>query len=125
MHIELHIDRHELPAHRNGKLKHGMELAISVQKLIQSDVSTIGHDLAGEGPDFRDDLGTITIDDIQHIKGNRYGMSFTADWHTYLGCRDLDYASEEALHTTFTIDEDGNITFEPQMPRRRSTADEL
>lgn len=123
--IELRIDRWELPSDMDGNLDHGPDLARVIQKLIQREVDAIGDALAGDPPDIRDSRGAITIDDVKHEDQNEYSMCFSVDWHTYMGCKDMDYDSEEELATSFTIVEDGTVTFVPQPPRRRSTADEL
>jgi len=67
----------------------------------------------------------VSIEMVEHIKGNKYVLNYSYEWHVYNGCADMDGSGEVMSTVTFEVEKDGKLKFDFIVSEERSTHEEF
>ncbi len=67
----------------------------------------------------------IDIDDVTHLVGNQYQLTYRYQWSIFNACADMELEGEERTSVSFIVDDDGNIEFNIHDNEERDTLDEF
>lgn len=107
---------------------HGSDKTRMLEEFLTQHKSEYESDLIGDLSHINnraENYNGIEIEQIEHITGNEYRMSYKYDWFVYNGCADMDEQDNEYDSVRFTIGMNGEIEFDIPELEERSTYNEF